>query len=80
MLYDEVGRQSNEAISLGVRLTEKMALLSIAIPYAWFDAWGWYFWQFSTGFADELGRQARTSRLIRRGVPPEAAVRRLRVV
>lgn len=50
------------------------------MQYAWLDGWVQSYSQATTGIEEMLERQARTNRLIRRGVPLNAAARGLRLV
>ena len=80
MIYGEVGRRSGEMVHLSLRLTETAALLTVALQYAWLDAWVWGYRQTGAGFAERAEQRARTDRLIRRGVSPAVAARGLRLV
>jgi hypothetical protein len=76
----EIGHLTDETIRLSVRLGETMGLLTIAMQYAWLDSWVQGCRQATAGIEETLERQARTTRLVRQGVPFQAAARGLRLV
>ena len=80
MMYGEVGRLSGETIRLGTRLTENTVLLAVAMQYAWMEAWVDGYGQTRAAFDAHREQQARTRRLIQRGVPAADAARGLRVL
>jgi hypothetical protein len=77
---EEVARLADETIRLSARLAEHTMLLAVAIQYASMSAWVNGYRQAQADLDARLERQERTERLIRRGVPPEAAARGLRVL
>ncbi|MCJ2093385.1 hypothetical protein MKK67_12940 [Methylobacterium sp. J-072] len=80
MMYGEVGRLADEAMWLSIRQAENAALLAVAIQYAWLDLCVESYRATGAAVRDELGQQARTRRLIQRGVSPSIAAQELRIV
>jgi hypothetical protein len=80
MTPGEIGRLTDEMIRLCLRLGETASLLIIAMQYAWLDAWVQGCHQAALGTKEMQERQARTSRLVRQGVPPDVAARGLLLV
>lgn len=80
MMDDEVGRLADETARLSMRLAETTTLLSIAVGYAWLDVWAETYHAAGRAIDERVQRQARTNRLIQRGVPLEAAKMSLQVV
>ena len=80
MMYGEMGRLSSETVRLSTRLTENTVLLAVAMQYAWMEAWVGSYSQTQAAFDAHREQKARTSRLIRRGVPAADAARGLRVL
>ncbi|MCJ2140612.1 hypothetical protein [Methylobacterium sp. E-066] len=80
MMYGEVGRLADEAMWLSIRQAENAALLAVAIQYAWLDLCVESYRVTGAAVRDELGQQARTRRLIQRGVSPSIAAQELRIV
>ena len=79
-MYGEVGRLADEATWLSIRMAENAMLLAMATSYAWIDSWYRGYWQAGDELRAHMERQARTSRLMRRGVPAAAAARGLRIL
>ncbi|MGH1573061.1 hypothetical protein ACRAWG_23290 [Methylobacterium sp. P31] len=80
MMYEEVGRLADESLRLAVRQAETVILLAVAAQYAWLDLCVGGYRAAAAALSTELDQQARTRRLIRRGVSPAAAARELRIV
>jgi hypothetical protein len=80
MMNGEVGRLADETVRLGVRQAETMVLLALAVQLAWLDLWLDGYRTAQAALSAELAQQARTRRLIGRGVSPAAAARELRLV
>lgn len=80
MIDGEIGRLLDESLRLGLRQAEIAVLLVTAAQYAWLDLYLEGYRAVGTALSAELDQQARTRRLIRRGVSPAAAARELRIV
>ena len=80
MIYGEVGRLADESLRLGLRQAEVAVLLVTAAQYAWWDLYLDLSQAAGTGLSAEWDQRARTRRLIRRGVSPEAAAQELHIV
>lgn len=80
MMYGEVGRLMDEAIRLSIRQAENAALLAVAVQYAWMDLYFEGYRATGAAVSSELGHQARTRRLIQRGVSPSVAAQELHIV
>lgn len=76
-MWNEVGRLADEGVRLSTRLAENSMLLTIAVTYAWADAWDRSCRRTGSAFDADLRQRARTLRLIRRGVPLATAARNL---
>ncbi|CAA2154560.1 hypothetical protein MBRA_00234 [Methylobacterium brachiatum] len=80
MMYGEVGRLMDETIRLSIRQAENAALLAVAVQYAWLDLCLEGYRATGAAVSSELGHQARTRRLIQRGVSPSVAAQELHIV
>ena len=80
MMYAEVGRLADETIQLSVRLAENTVLLTVAAHYAWMETWLSEYRQTEAIVSAHLKQQARTNRLIQRGIPAALAAQGLRVL
>lgn len=80
MIDGEIGRLLDESLRLSLRQAEIAVLLVTAVQYAWLDLYLEGYRAVGTALSAELDQQARTRRLIRRGVSPAAAARELRIV
>ena len=80
MMYGEVGRLADEAIRLSIRQAENAALLAVAIQYVWLDLYLESYRVTGAAMHAKLGQQARTRRLIQRGVSPIIAAQELHIV
>ncbi|MCJ2121854.1 hypothetical protein [Methylobacterium sp. J-077] len=80
MIYGEVGRLADEAFGLSIRQAENAALLAVAVQYAWLELCFESYRSTSAAVRAELGQQARTRRLIQRGVLPSIAAQELHIV
>ncbi|SDA10535.1 hypothetical protein SAMN02799622_00388 [Methylobacterium sp. UNC378MF] len=80
MMYGEVGRLADESLRLGLRQAENAVLLVMAAQYAWAELWFEGYRTTGVALSAKVNRQARTRRLIRRGVAPAAAAQELHIV
>ncbi|MDP4003733.1 hypothetical protein [Methylobacterium sp. NEAU K] len=80
MMYGEVGRLADEGLRLSMCQAENAALLAVAAQYAWLDLCVETCRAAGAALSAEMEQQARTRRLIRRGVSPMAAAQELRIV
>ncbi|MCJ2060786.1 hypothetical protein MKL09_30230 [Methylobacterium sp. J-048] len=80
MMYGEVGRLADEAYRLSLRQAENAALLAVAAQYAWLQLCLDGYRAAGAAVGAELEQQARTRRLIQRGVSPRIAAQELHIV
>lgn len=80
MMEGEIGRLADESLRLSLRQAELAALLATAIQYAWLDLSLHGYRALASAALNAADQQARTRRLIRRGISPAEAVRALHVV
>ena len=80
MIDGEVGRLANESLRLSLCQAELAVLLVTAAQYAWLDLYLDGYRTMATILRTASDQRDRTRRLIRRGVPAEAAARALRIV
>jgi hypothetical protein len=80
MMYGEVGRLAEESLRLSLRQAENAVLLVMAAHYAWLDLCLENSRAAAIAVSTAADQQARTRRLIRRGVSPAVAAQELHIV
>lgn len=80
MMAEEIGRLADESLRLSLRQAELAVLLMTAVQYACLDLCLEGYRTLATAALTLSDQQARTRRLIQRGVPPAEAARALHVV